>query len=553
MIAPVEHSGHLNYSRRALAQDAQEAMRGDIVRGIVELLTNADDAYVRQSVGGSGKVYLEVNHAGRGKGWTLSVADRATGMSALELEARLTTLGSRSSGFEHGVGVRGNRGRGAKDLVAFGRVFFETIRDDDYSSLAIDTDGEWVLEGPIRPTPSVRSRLGLGRGNGTVVTVSVAPPSRRPHFEKLSQSISTHYTLQDLLSDPSREVVLHDAVSGDKTHITAAYGLSSLEALYEGELSIEGFPDVTVGLVVKRLEEAVEKPHSDPYRACGLLIRGRRAIYDNTLCALEGNPYAARFAGYVTCPHIDALANEYDDRFEKGLQPLPTNPIPIITRRRDGLAPEHPFAKALWRQISSVLRQLADSEEERDRSAKESVANTETRRSLDQAASVAAKFLRAAISEIDPDEIAADSLGTETGGLQQLALVPAFTKVAPGESRSLGLLAHPKGLGSEEVVVLRLDPPGVLDLPGGVVVQLRKDSEDAPLVGRFEVVGSADGDTLLTATLGSREALAYVRVEGVAEVAPPPDSLVFEHDTYNVRPRGRRRLRILALCALRGF
>ena len=90
------------------------AMRGDIVRGLIELITNADDAYKDND----GKIRVEVDH-GRGRPWTVTVKDRATGLTRQEMKEKFGELAGRSSGFEHGEDVRGQLGRGVKDLVAF--------------------------------------------------------------------------------------------------------------------------------------------------------------------------------------------------------------------------------------------------------------------------------------------------------------------------------------------------------------------------------------------------------------------------------------------------
>jgi len=45
----VGKEGTLVYTERAFEQDADQAMGADIVRALVELITNADDAYGSQS------------------------------------------------------------------------------------------------------------------------------------------------------------------------------------------------------------------------------------------------------------------------------------------------------------------------------------------------------------------------------------------------------------------------------------------------------------------------------------------------------------------------
>lgn len=110
-----EKTGQVEYTPRAFMQDAQSAMRGDIFRALIETITNSDDAYK----GAKGKIRIEVEHR-RGP-WRVITRDRASGMRSDRMEEAILRLGGRTSGFERGQNVRGNLGRGAKDLAAFGQ------------------------------------------------------------------------------------------------------------------------------------------------------------------------------------------------------------------------------------------------------------------------------------------------------------------------------------------------------------------------------------------------------------------------------------------------
>ena len=123
--------GQVEYEARAFHQDAVEAMKGDIVRGLIELITNSDDAYLENK----GKIRIEIDRV-HGP-WKVLVRDRAKGMRSLEMEKKIKKLGAQTSGFEAGASVRGTHGRGAKDLAAFGQVTFESICDDRYSQLIL--------------------------------------------------------------------------------------------------------------------------------------------------------------------------------------------------------------------------------------------------------------------------------------------------------------------------------------------------------------------------------------------------------------------------------
>ena len=69
--------GQLQYTSRAFNQDAQQAMRGDIIRALIELLTNADDAYTAKG----GKIIISIEIDKNDKSILLSVHDTAIGLN----------------------------------------------------------------------------------------------------------------------------------------------------------------------------------------------------------------------------------------------------------------------------------------------------------------------------------------------------------------------------------------------------------------------------------------------------------------------------------------
>src|SRR5262245_37902296 len=129
----------VSYLARAFKQDASNAMKGDIVRALIELITNSDDAY---GDGAQGKIRVEVEHR-RSAPWRVVVRDRAKGMRKARMAQAIGDIGTRMSGFERGARVRGNLGRGAKDLAAFGSVTFESICDGFYSAMTLEPDGSF--------------------------------------------------------------------------------------------------------------------------------------------------------------------------------------------------------------------------------------------------------------------------------------------------------------------------------------------------------------------------------------------------------------------------
>ena len=102
----------LGTTRRYTRQNMERAMRMQIERGLVELITNSDDSYRDLEEQGqkiSGKIRIEIERK-RKEYSVVRVRDRATGISREEMFYKLGTLGRRTSGFEKGKARRGFMG-----------------------------------------------------------------------------------------------------------------------------------------------------------------------------------------------------------------------------------------------------------------------------------------------------------------------------------------------------------------------------------------------------------------------------------------------------------
>lgn len=328
----------IEYTPRAFLQDAQEAMGTDVVKGLIELITNADDSYARANA--SGPVRVEVDHSRSVPIRDVVVKDRASGMSSQEMETKLLTIGGRTSGLADGKSVRGNRGRGAKDLVAFGNVEFTSIKDGTLSTVLLRQTGDCeFLRHDERPTPGDRSRLGIMRGNGTVVTVR-CQGIKMPLHKRLGDLLTSDYQLRDIMADRERQITLVSTTKTGKPRDTRLrYQPPVTEPLLDTHIRVDGYPEACdLPLTLGKLPERSDDGQRVPTRPAGILVTGKRAIYDNTLFRYEGHPIAGWIHGRLSCEYIDQLANEYDNLVESGETPPDSNPLPIISRHRRGLA-----------------------------------------------------------------------------------------------------------------------------------------------------------------------------------------------------------------------
>lgn len=524
-------SGTIRYTGRAFHQDASVAMKGDIVRAIIELVTNSDDSYASLDDSSKQKIMIEVEHR-RSQPWQVVVRDRAAGMSAQTMIDRLTTLGGRTSGFESGKKRRGNLGRGAKDVAAFGDVSFKSIKDGSYSELLLRRSGDWSVIANRHCTPQDRKTLGVRRGNGTVVEIEALPSVRCPRHSTLKRRLSTHYQLRDILSDPNRRVELVNI--NDGTRDLLLYQYPDGEIVHESILDIEGYDAAEPSLMIRRLKKRCEEGAYDPGRACGILIKGSRAIYDNTLFKFEHNIHASWFTGELSCPHIDQLAREYDDLLEKGQTHPASNPVPIITRHRDGLNDSHPFVHALYTAAEARLGELVAEEEERAGSATD-LESQRTKADLGRLAREASRLINEELKDIEAEELPI----SDSGEPPLLSIVPEVAYAYLNEDRTLTVAAHAQGVSVGDTVDVSLDPEGVLELLSQEVKLSPHRRREDILVGQIQLRPLlVNESTLVSARMNGRTADAIVQVRPPREVVEvevePPETFMFERSSYRI-------------------
>ena len=83
-------SGSVQYTNRAFEQDGDFAMRGDIVRALIELITNADDVYRGRR--GPIRILIARNDEPEFP-LRVSVSDSAIGMTLETMREKFTIIG----------------------------------------------------------------------------------------------------------------------------------------------------------------------------------------------------------------------------------------------------------------------------------------------------------------------------------------------------------------------------------------------------------------------------------------------------------------------------
>lgn len=397
----------LKTTRRYQRQNMTKAMRGKIERGLVELITNSDDSYRDLEDKGlytTGKIRIEAERKRYGRCSIIKVRDRAFGMSDEEMYYKIGVVGERTSGFEKGKQRRGLYGRGAKDVAVFGCTHFESIKDDKYSYLVILPSLICRREASNKKaTKELREKLGIPRGNGTVVTIEVDHSFSIPLHDKLADILSRYFSLRDIIANPNREVTLLDVNTGKLDRLIYKYPEGNI--LFNEVIDIPGYSEAKAHLLIRQ--------HATPFQVTtmplreGILIKSGATIHDCTYFQLESDPYSWRFSGELVCDYIDKLVKEYDDREESSAQPAhPTNnQILLIDPDRDGLVDDHPFAQVLKQKSRQLLRSYIDTLKESEAEPKRKVTDEYLNKKLDKLSKEISRVFEKKLKELDEDII----------------------------------------------------------------------------------------------------------------------------------------------------
>ena len=514
----------LEVTDRAMRQDAELAMGNDPVRALVELITNCDDAYGPDH----GRIAIELNRGA--KDWSFEVRDRASGMRQQDMQSKLLRQGARTSGFEKGAIVRGNLGRGAKDVSSFGCATFESIKDGRYTCCKIYRAVESEFAQSERDAADAdRQRLGINR-NGTVVTVEVTNGTRCPQLATLKRELANHYQLRDIMQSPKREITV--ALSGAKPE-PLRFKYPSRQVVVDENLVPEGYPDAGIHLKIWRLDNRDEGGLVQrERRISGLLVKGQRAIYENTFFSSESRAASRWFAGECEIPYIDELARQYDDNFG---DTDPMNPMGIIRRDREGLVAKHPFYQAVRASIDPILAKLIEEEEKRV-ARKTSKISQRLTRDLGQLGRDLARMFSEDTEETD-EELPQGPKGPRAVG--PIEVIPGKIVLYMGETKTVSVRV------AESVRATRIR---IETLPPGRVRVLEGDR--AKLVeGRttLQIEPRQVGEGVLMIRAGDKAESVVLDVRAERPPPPPPPTtLEFEHESYSVKEGRTRNLRLQA-------
>lgn len=514
-----EFTRRLEYADRVAVQQADQAIRKDVVRALVELITNSNDSYKRMedaSIETPGRIVIEVQR--KYSNSVLRVFDNAEGMTESDMGVKVGKYGEATSGFKEGKSVRGLWGRGLKDACfGLGHGTVNSIREGLFarcSLLVINGIPNYQWEKTQRASRAIKSQYELPVGNGTVMEIVISRVGVTiPQFDNLRRSLERHFELRGIMANPKRVVVLRDLDARGKlrSEVTlnhkAPIGTEVLnEAINVSDTGIQA------RMQVFRANEPLSPPAEEgDYADGGLLITSKGVVLALTLFKFEHNEHASRFYGSVTCDYLHELLRTDDS---------------ILTATRDGINWRHTFGKHLKEAVEERLEPLVEEERKRAQAEQRSTMNKKLRERLNHALTE--------LNSIADSELGGlvGSVGDQGKGGKKLpfvppsgfGFVPEYAQIQTGKPAALILRAMvPDKVEAGSLVTIESDNTEVMVLTPQVRIDVR---EDFTGIGeaKVELEGRQVGaEAVVSATLNGLKAEALVKVVSKREprVEPP--------------------------------
>ncbi len=458
-MADVERD--LRVDKRVVKQLSDSAIKKDPVRALVELITNSDDSYRRLAASGlpvTGNIVVEVVR--KFKNSIFRVIDQAEGFDAKTMDDRVGGFGSDTSGLTKGLDVRGFFGRGLKEAIlglGCGRV--DSIVDGIHFECSLDEDARYRRKDPpVKINKETKmefsERYGIN-GNGTIITITVKKDGVIiPQIDNLIYQLERYYSLREINASDKRKIYIIEKDEKDKTKKSQILQYKEpvgKEVLYKKDLIIDGFPESKLDMCIYKA--TVPLTQDGTCREGGILIKGKNSIHDITLFGFDGNPYAQKIFGEISCKYIDDLLKKEES---------------ILSDRRDGLDWTHPFCKAIKQRCEKELKVIIDEIKKEEESLKKIIENEKTRQRF-----------QATIEKIN--KIALTELGEEGAG---------SLKIKSGDSAAL----PPSGFdfipdyydiiaGHKTTLTLRATVPWILKI--GSIITIECDSEDITIENKI--------------------------------------------------------------------
>ncbi|HSO12964.1 MAG TPA: hypothetical protein VLT51_11365 [Anaerolineales bacterium] len=530
-------SRKLQYADRVALQQADQAIRKDVLRALVEIITNSNDSYSRLEDAGlpaSGEIIIDVLR--KHKNSVIRVRDFAEGMDDTRMDRVVGTYGEATSGLKEDKHVRGMWGRGLKDAIfGLGYGYVNSIKENTlYRSSLLLKEGvpTFDLEEPTPATEELRDEHGIPDGSGTEIEIVVSREDiKMPQLENLRNYLQRHFELRTIMGNPARLIILRNLSSLHKVkhEYVLSYKPPKGEKVLDEHFEIEGYPaSARLQLLRSNIQLSTRGEEGD-YADAGLLVISQSTVIALTMLKFENDPYASFFYGSLECDYLHHLLK---------------NDEPVLTATRDGINWSLPFAKALKQAVETRIEPLVQVEREHAMQDEQMKLDKRLRRKLDKTIRELNVIASSELSDRQTTSSDGKRQGPPPAGLE---FVPERVFVQTGQVVTLTLRAYlSEKIHNGATVFVVSNNPEVDVLTPKVQINALKDRPEAG-IAKIQVEGRQVGNEgVVTAYLGDQKAQAVVQVrskkEEIEDTQPKKHHGLFTDIRFDDRMDPRQRV-----------
>lgn len=539
--------GSINYTPRAIRQDTLGAMRGDIVAGLIEFITNSDDAY--RKVKRTGKIEIEFANEQEPFKYSILVRDHARGLSGDELQDKFINIGEENT--DNNIpnkgeeGTRGLFGRGAKDVAVFGKVRFSTIHNGKFSCLEID-GFTWKYKSFELDTPATTQhykQLDLAEGESGFIAQVFVTANRStsiPNSKKLIDSLSNHVALRSI--NEIHQITFKDIRTNDIAILKPKK--SKRQLVIDQEVEIKGY-EKKATLRIWHLAER-ETGDCDEYSVHGIIIKDNKTNFQNTFLDLRTRPEIGWFAGELICPQIDDLNRQFDEnennRENVDLKIVEKNPIRLAKKSRDGLDRKHPYYRSLTIVLNEHLKPLMDAIAKEEIG--EKTISDDLQKKLDDVSRSLAQLLQ---DTLDEEDLEGDFDGGNGPEDSEILIVPPVKIIGKGTFGTLSAWIPAEDFDPKEVNLIIIDSNNfkIQNLETGLKFELHPSRP----VYRASIKVGASGFGSTELVLTYKGEVVQAKLQCTPEVPDPIlmiEEVLWEKDRSYLAPMRKRALKLFA-------
>lgn len=512
--------GKIQVGTRGLQMLAKQAV-DSLEKGLIELITNADESYRRLEKKGqvvSGKIEIIIDRHTKTIPTDIEIIDYAEGMDAEEMKKCIGEYGEDTSR----GGGRGVFGMGLKDtIIAFGSGEVVSFKHGKKWQCNVAANGHYEISESKRVSVADLKDF-PNHETGTSIKACIKPGDLRiGQFDTLKSNLQTHVCLRTIMRDPKRTVILKEKGElGQSLSYCDPLG----DLIREEQLSIAGYPDTKAVLKIYVAKGAGVLSQLGDCRTGGIVVSSDRACHEATLFGYDEDPYASKLFGELRCDKIDELQRA-------GQQ--------VVTKERNGLRKQHSFTQALFKAAKAIIEEIVLAEKKKAEQQQKVLETEETKKRFKDAVkslnAIATKELEGAPGRGGGDDIITPP-GKPRLPVNGFEFVPDSYRVVVAENENLKLrilLTPESGVKIGDVITVESNTDGVKVIQTSIAVPPERYEDPSIAIASINVEGiQPNAEAWITARCNGKEAHATVDVVSSKIQRDPPSGGLFKEIKY---------------------